>query len=120
MKTILVVDDEFDTRSALQMLLELEGFAVVSAQNGEVALKEIAQQRPDIILTDWMMPVMDGLDLCRHIRADPEIQTIPIIMLTAVPSAVHSKDEVWDSLLSKPADFNQLLPLMNRLLSRNE
>jgi CheY-like chemotaxis protein len=117
MKTILIVDDEFDARSSMELLFELERYQVIAAQNGEVALKKIAQHKPQIILTDWMMPVMDGFELCRRVRGDSETKNIPIIMMTAAPSGLRLKEKLWDALMTKPVAFDELLTLVSELTS---
>jgi len=120
MKAVLIVDDEFDARRTIELLFELEGYEVTTAQDGEVALKKIAERKPHVILTDWMMPVMDGYELCARVRANPETTNIPIIMLTAVVSTMLAKETLWDVLLAKPAYFEELLALVNDLTSHNE
>jgi CheY-like chemotaxis protein len=120
MKAILIVDDEFDARRTLELLFEMEGYETMSAQNGEVALAKIAESTPDIILTDWMMPLMDGYQFCRRVRANPATKSIPIILLTAAVSAALPKEKLWDVLVAKPAYFEQLLELVNELTSDRE
>jgi CheY-like chemotaxis protein len=120
MKAVLIVDDEFDARRTIELLFELEGYEVTTAQNGEVALEKIAERRPHIILTDWMMPVMDGYAFCARVRANPETRNIPIIMLTAAVSSMLSKEKLWDVLVAKPAYFDELLTLVNDLTSHSE
>ena len=99
MKAVLIVDDEFDARRTIELLFELEGYEVTTAQNGEVALEKIAERKPQVILTDWMMPVMDGYELCARVRANPETTNIPIIMLTAVVSTMLAKEKLWDVMV---------------------
>jgi len=93
---------------------------VTTAQNGEVALEKIAERKPHIILTDWMMPVMDGYELCARVRANPETKNIPIIMLAAVVSTMLAKEKQWNVLVAKPAYFEELLALVNELTSGSE
>ena len=80
---ILVVDDEADTRLLLQTLLEAEGYAVALAADGTEALEHVKAARPDLVLLDVMMPKMDGLQVCDHLRFDPETRDVPVIFLTA-------------------------------------
>lgn len=79
-QTILVVDDEPNIRDLAKLYLEKEGYRVVSAENGVVALDQIATHAPDLMVLDLMMPEMDGYEVCRRVRAD---SNLPIIMLTA-------------------------------------
>ncbi|NLT19611.1 MAG: response regulator transcription factor [Syntrophomonadaceae bacterium] len=80
---ILVVDDEDYIVELVRFNLEKEGYLVVSASNGEEALNSVANEKPDLILLDIMLPNIDGLEVCRTLKQNPEFNTIPIIMLTA-------------------------------------
>lgn len=80
--TIMVVDDEAHIRDMLTLLLELHGFAVSTAIDGADAWQKINQCQPDAIILDVMMPVMDGVTFCRHLRADPQTTHLPVIMLS--------------------------------------
>lgn len=79
---ILVVDDEAHIREMLALLLGLHGFKVAEAEDGREAWQRISESRPDAVILDVMMPEMDGLTLCRKVRATPEIANLPIIMLS--------------------------------------
>lgn len=119
MKRVLVVEDEYGTAQALALLLEVEGFDVTLASNGRVALERIARQRPDLVLTDFMMPVMDGARLGEAIRADPALAGLPLVMTTAAEEArVRERFADYDAYLRKPFAAAQLLLLIERLLSR--
>ncbi|MEO8627067.1 MAG: response regulator [Betaproteobacteria bacterium] len=113
--SILIVDDEFDARSVIELIFELEGYEVVSAANGEAALDQIAVRKPDVILTDWMMPIMDGPEFCRRVRANPDTRNIPIIMLTGAPPTLHVAEKAWDATFIKPPDYDRLLRLVRKL-----
>ena len=106
--TILVVDDEEAIRGLLVAALEDEGYAVVAARNGRVALEAIALGRPDLIVTDVMMPELDGRELIRQLQTRPEWASIPVVLLSAAPldgrSTVSSAAAV-----AKPFDFDALL-----------
>jgi len=80
---ILVVDDEDDLRSLLELNLTREGFDVVTAANGAEALAMVASHRPQLVVLDLMLPDVPGTEVCRRIRANPDLATTPIIMLTA-------------------------------------
>ena len=82
-KYILVVDDNLDTRTLLHLHLKWEGFTVYLASDGSEGLYLARQERPDLIITDVTMPIMDGIELTRQIRKDPELRDIPILVLTA-------------------------------------
>ena len=80
---ILVVDDEDDLREILQLNLQREGFEVVTASNGAEALQQVEEHRPQLVVLDLMLPDVPGTEVCRRIRANPELAATPIIMLTA-------------------------------------
>ena len=83
MKRILLIDDTHSLREEIVDVLELEGFSVVTAENGRVGLERIQAERPDLVLCDLMMPEMDGYETLKAIRANPETLTLPVIVLTA-------------------------------------
>ena len=83
-KLVLVVEDDADTRESMRRLLESSGFAVVCAANGEIAMDRIADmQRPDVILLDLTMPVMDGWELCQFLDRYAVLASIPVIIISA-------------------------------------
>src|SRR5262245_16484749 len=82
-KCILVVEDQFDNRQILRDLLGNAGYQLVEAENGEEALKALARQRPDLILMDIQLPILDGYETTRRIRANGDFKSIPIIAVTS-------------------------------------
>ena len=82
-KKILIVEDEKDILQLLKLYLEKEGFRTCTATTGLEGLKQLKNERPDLIILDLMLPEMDGLDVCKRIRGDRETSRIPMIMLTA-------------------------------------
>jgi class 3 adenylate cyclase len=108
---VLVVDDEEQNRMLLRDPLEARGYEVAEAENGMVALKQIAARRPDVILLDVMMPQMDGFEVCRRLKTDSQTAHIPILMVTALSDrkerlmgiAVGAND-----FLNKPVDIQDL------------
>jgi two-component system cell cycle response regulator DivK len=80
---ILVVEDQMDNRQILRDLLGNAGYQLIEAENGEEALAAVAKQRPDLILMDIQLPVMDGYEATRRMRADPDLRAIPIIAVTS-------------------------------------
>lgn len=118
MTTILIVDDEPDIVSTLSMVLQLEGFEIVEATNGEVALKRIQEARPDLVLSDVMMPVMNGLELLAAIKGAPELQTIPVIIMSAARLDVAKFPCPCDAFLRKPLGLDELVPTIRTLLAR--
>ena len=82
-KRILVVEDEEDSRKILRDLLSTAAYEMTEAENGEQALAAVAKQRPDLILMDIQMPVLDGYEATRRIKADPALKDVPIIVVTS-------------------------------------
>ncbi|MFM9846875.1 MAG: response regulator, partial [Hyphomicrobiaceae bacterium] len=80
---VLVVEDEAPLSELLRYNLEAEGFKVGTAESGEDAMLMVAEEQPDLILLDWMLPQVSGIELCRRLRSKPETRGIPIVMLTA-------------------------------------
>lgn len=109
---ILVVEDERDTRFILEKLLSKNNFEVAAATNGQEALDLIKTFSPKVILADWTMPVMDGLELCNRIKKDEQLRTIFFIMLTARTSLrdrVTGLDVGADDFLIKPIENQELV-----------
>jgi len=106
MRTILVVDDDSSMRFLFKVLFESAGFEVVEAHHGANALERLRDIRPDLVVTDLMMPVMDGRELIAALRSDPETASIPVIATSAqLANASHAADAV----VMKPFDPNKLL-----------
>lgn len=84
MRTILIVDDEPDIGEVLQAFLELHGYRVVVSLDGRDALRKAIENPPDLIVTDMMMPKMDGLELIDSLRAVPALRNVPVIAMSAV------------------------------------
>lgn len=102
---VLVVEDDSPTRTLLEQLLRTAGHEVLAVKNGLEALRAMSQQIPQLVLTDWMMPEMDGLTLCRRMRGSMELQGVYVLMLTALTSneqLVEAFDAGADDYLSKP------------------
>lgn len=100
---ILCVDDDPDGLRALELFLRNEGFEVITARNGPEALLRVQERRPDLIITDYTMPGMTGLDLCKRLRASRVMRLIPIILYTGVSLPADSR--LYDDIVAKPADF---------------
>ncbi|MGN9842378.1 response regulator transcription factor [Nonomuraea sp. H19] len=116
---LLVVDDEPALREALQSSLEFEGYKIVTANDGQAALDELARETYDAVLLDVMMPRLDGLTACRRLRAQGN--HIPVLMLTArdaVGDRVSGLDAGADDYLVKPFELDELLARVRALLRR--
>lgn len=92
MKTILIVDDLQSEREMMALYLTNAGFNIILAHNGEDAISKTIASKPDVIVTDWMMPKMGGLDICRQLKKNPETASIPVITCTAKNRDV---DKMW-------------------------
>jgi len=117
MATILLVDDDPNILCSLQLLVEREGYRVVTAQNGEAALAAAALVSPNLVVTDWMMPQLDGVGLCRRLRDDATTADIPVVMMSAA-SPPDSPEHLWDAFLLKPTPIARLLKMICTLLEK--
>lgn len=119
--TILVAEDDSDLRELLWLNLRLAGHHVLTACDGEEALRAIAGACPDLIVLDVMMPGHDGISVLRSVRADPATAQVPVIVL----SAKAAQDEIWhgwaagaDHYLTKPARISAVVELVGEVLGR--
>lgn len=120
-ETILLVEDTEDNRFMMRRLLELAGYRVVEATNGEEAVRLAQSERPHLILMDLSLPVIDGLAATRSIRKLDGLSKIPIIAVSAHDTSDFQSDALaagCDSYITKPIDFSQLEQLITRLLGK--
>jgi CheY-like chemotaxis protein len=109
-KTVLVVEDEFGVADLIATALEDEGFRVLKAAHGAQALDRLADERPDLIITDYMMPIMDGPRFAAKVRASPEYAGVPIIMMSAMPEAsVRERFDAYAAFVQKPFRLTELI-----------
>ena len=120
MSLVLLVDDEFDILTTYEVLFQLEGFETAIARNGRDALLRVAEQQPDLVLTDFMMPVMNGLELCRRLRADPRTRGIPIIVSSAVAPDLGAPGSLCDGFFMKPVVFDDIVARVRDLLGAGD
>jgi two-component system phosphate regulon response regulator PhoB len=119
---ILVVEDEAPLLTLLRYNLEKQGFRVEEAADGQEALLRVAETKPDLILLDWMLPALSGLEVCRQIRRRPATRDLPIIMVTARTEdqdAVRALDTGADDYIAKPFAMEALLARIRALLRRS-
>jgi DNA-binding response OmpR family regulator len=119
-QSILIVDDEFGLAEMLREMLSDQGYHVTLAINGRLALEILAEETIDLVLTDMMMPVMDGEELAAAIRSDQHRRATPIIMMTSLPAAVRKSNGLFDAVLRKPFSPDLLLETMDACLARGE
>lgn len=118
---VLVVEDEPAQREVLAYNLEAEGFAVSRAQNGEEALLLVQEELPDIIVLDWMMPQLSGIEVCRRLKIKPETRSIPVIMLSARAEEVdkvRGLETGADDYVVKPYSVIELMARVRSQLRR--
>ena len=117
MRTVLVVEDEWAIADWLDALLVEEGYHVVVASNGKRAVEILRDQKPDLILTDFMMPIMDGPALLQAIAADAAMAGVPIVVMSSLPEAtVVERCKGYRAFIRKPFREAELLQTLSRLL----
>lgn len=117
-RTVLLVEDDRDVRAALAIVLADEGFQVLAAPNGFDALSSLEGHRPDVIVLDWMMPVVDGARFVQALRTEYNLTT-PVLVITA--GRVRREEALSigaDDLLEKPFDLHELVARIRALVSR--
>ena len=116
---VLLVDDEPSIRETVAFILEMEGFQVATAQDGGEALARARALHPPVVLLDAMMPVLDGFEVCRTIKASPELAGVRVVMLTALGQRgdrLRAGEAGADEFLTKPFDEDELIALLRRLI----
>src|SRR5271169_4260685 len=118
---VLIVEDEAALVELLRYNFEQEGFRASSAADGEEALVMVSEDLPDLIVLDWMLPLMSGLDVCRQLRRRQETRNVPIIMLTArgeEGDRIRGLDTGADDYMTKPFAMTELLARLRAVLRR--
>src|SRR5690606_7964417 len=108
---VLVMEDEDALATLVQYNLEKEGYRVVVAADGEEGMLQIEERLPDLVLLDWMLPKLSGIEVCRRIRGKPETRNLPVIMLTArgeETDRVRGLDTGADDYMTKPFSMTEL------------
>jgi len=119
-KQILVIEDQEDNRAILRDLLNSAGFEVIEAHNGEDGVKMAGNVRPDLILMDIQLPVMDGYEATRRIKSDPELSAIPVIAVTSYALSGDedkAKSAGCNAYISKPYSPRELLAKVRDFLA---
>ncbi len=118
---VLIVEDEAALVTMLRYNLEREGFAVCAASDGEEALVQIAERKPDVVLLDWMLPLVSGIEVCRQIRRAPASRTLPIVMLTArgeEGDRIRGLNSGADDYVVKPFSPAELIARLRAVIRR--
>lgn len=113
---ILVVDDEPDITETYAMFLELHGYEVLTANNPVDALQIMSTRMPDLIISDCMMPHMDGVEFSVRVKGNPDSRAIPIILMSGAPELHNLGSPTYELFLRKPVLFDRLMPEIRRLL----
>ena len=120
---IFIIEDEPSIIQLVQHNLEKEGFIVSSSINGNNGLKELKKFEPNLLLLDWILPDLSGIEICKNIRKDMKLKSLPIIMLTAKgeeEDKIKGLDSGVDDYLTKPFSFNELLARIKAVLRRSD
>ena len=120
---ILIVDDDLESLKLISLMLQRRGYEVTAAQSGEQALSKIENENPNLIILDVMMPDMDGYEVCRHLRANPQTSHLPVIMFTAktlVGDKVAGFQAGADDYVTKPIHPAELVSHVESLLQRSK
>lgn len=118
MQTILVVDDEFGVVEVLVAALEDEGYRVVVAANGLQGLEQVAEHRPDLVLVDYMLPLMNGVAMVNAMREEPRYGSVPVIFMSAVSERILRESiQHYAGFLRKPFRATTLVDLVKRTLA---
>lgn len=106
---MLIVDDEVVIAEAVAAVLQDEGYRVATAPNGKEGLARAAEMKPDLVLVDMMMPVMDGEEMCRRLQENPATRGIPVVVMSAVHRSLRELPFRHAAFLPKPFDLDTLL-----------
>jgi CheY-like chemotaxis protein len=117
---ILVVDDEYSIAEVLESVLADAGHEVVTALNGRQGLERLRERRPDLVLLDFMMPIMDGSAMLEAMRADPAYRNIPAVVMSSLPEDAIAKaaQGIYAAFLRKPFRLKDVVELVDAVLSR--
>jgi CheY-like chemotaxis protein len=116
MKTILVVDDELAIAEMLQAFLEGEGYQVARASNGQEALAILSRSRADLVISDVMMPQLDGRGLSHALSVNSAFGGIPLVLMSALGETIVGEKTNYDAFLQKPFHLEDVLALVSRLI----
>lgn len=120
-KTILIADDEFGVLEVLEFILSDAGYTVVSAVNGQDALVRLEETTPDLVIVDFMMPILDGNGVIKAIRLDDKLREVPIILASALPEqTIRQRCDGYNTFLRKPYRTEQLMEEISKLIAQSD
>ena len=118
---ILIIDDDRVTLTMLEMILSRHGYQVLSAKDGAEGLEVASKEKPDVVISDMLIPKIHGLDICNKIKQNPQLKDTKIILMTAVYKGAafqfEAKESGADHFIEKPIDTNELLDKLEKLLT---
>jgi len=115
MKTVLIVDDEYDLLQSLTLALEIEGYNLATAGNGKAALDVLKETKPDLVITDVMMPYVSGYELLEAMYRMPGCESVPSVLMSAMGRDAHPPGP-WKVLLPKPFTVDRLIKVVTDLI----
>jgi CheY-like chemotaxis protein len=116
MATVLVVDDEVPILNIVRDILELDGHIVHTAINGRDALRKLEQELPDLVMSDIMMPLLNGIELCRELKRNHRYECLPVILFSAVQNLPDQSLCSYDATLTKPFEIDTMLQTVQQVL----
>ncbi len=121
MSTILIVDDEFMIANILELAFEDEGYEVVKAANGRKGLEVLERERPALVITDFMMPVMDGLEMARKIREHPLHKHLPILLMSGAQGSIgRATPQLFAAVFDKPFKIDDVVAKVRELIGPSD
>lgn len=114
MNTVLVIDDDREQTDALRLAFAADGYYVLTADDGAAGLVTASRKLPDLIITDWAMPEMNGYEMCSRLKAYPATAHIPVIMISG---SEHDSARVFDNFFRKPCDLKILVYVAERIVA---
>jgi CheY-like chemotaxis protein len=120
--TILVIDDEFSVAEVVEAMLTDAGHEVITASNGQQGLERAREKRPDLVLLDFMMPIMSGPSMLKALREEPGLRDLPVIIMSSLPKSTVSRSAkgMYAAFLRKPFRIRQVLDAVNGVLHRDQ
>jgi DNA-binding response OmpR family regulator len=121
-KLVLIVDDEDLTRQMIAMFMKMDGYDTAEAEDGVDALEKVAKRQPDAIILDVMMPIMDGITMCKQLRSNPATASIPVLMLSG-RSQLGAEEEGLDAganaYMKKPMEPKEMMTVLREIMMQS-